>query len=63
MDWNMIDEIARIKRTPYGRINIYSGYGIEFVLSRDVFKLAEVYARKNNWTEQAIKGIGGVYPF
>jgi hypothetical protein len=61
---NILDyEQTRIKKTPYGRIKIYTDGIWECVLTSDVFELAEVYAKKHNWTEAEIKTIGGTYPF
>lgn len=54
----------RVKRTPYGRIQIYELYeGVEFVLTSDVYKLAHRYAKANNWTQDEIATIGGSFPF
>lgn len=55
--------VVRIKRTPYGRIKIYSGLGFEFVLTSDVYELAHKFAIQHNWTENEIKTIGATYPF
>lgn len=56
--------VVREKWTPYGRIDIYGdGESVEFVLTADVFVLANRYARRNNWTEDDIKTIGATYPF
>jgi hypothetical protein len=54
-----------VKRTPYGNIAIYGDpdTGYRFVLMDRLYEMAHVYAKKEGWSAEQTKLIGGSPPF